>query len=45
MCQEGVPTTAIIRLKFQLGKFAEDLDVARRLEAGEAENDEVMLPN
>lgn len=24
------------------GKFVEDLDVARRLEAGEAENDEVM---
>ena len=24
------------------GKFAEDLDVARRLEAGEAENDEVL---
>ena len=34
--------TAIIGLKFLLGKFAEDLDMARRLEAGEAENDEVM---
>ena len=33
-----IVTIAII----QLGKFAEDLDVARRLEAGEAENDEVM---